>query len=601
MIKTVHKDRNPKDTLVNIRHILDGLGLFLTEEQGWSHASDHCYSVRVSDAALPLATNGKGVTPLYALASGYGEFMERLQNGFLLKPSYGLMSEEFSFFSDETVLPYAHVVEAHPEILASMIALPMDSADEKEFRDEGFRCAPYFSVNDDKVVMLPGQMIDWSCRTNGLCAGNTPVEALAQGLCEVAERHVIKQIIMSDKFEIPTVPREYVDNSDAAEIVRAIESLGMKVIVKDCSVTGFPVLAVIVLNRDHSQYTVSVGSDPVFGTALERCLTEAFQGHATLDDKSAALDFEFLNSLDKGYPSEHQRRFLEFLAFALDGRSSWPDQFFLDYGEQTFQDAFLPQFISAQHSLSFILDRFKCKQAKVYIRDVSNLGFPAYRIYVPGMSELGLMNLDKPIFSNKKRSFLNRCLLRLKKTSLRDLGEFASILEGVLSFPVYHPRIYTASPFDPKAYFSKSSGISTLLELGLERLIALVYLRLGNYQKAATHYAAYLRTPLGLQATSYERACGLFLKLRAEENDEVEIARVLGSVFGEGLALEVIQDLQTPEQVFQYLVLPECGDCSICPVISDCLFPAWEVAASKMNDAVSGKCIDQAGLRYVLG
>ena len=73
-----HKDKNPLETITTIRNILGELGILLTEK--WLFSSVHCCSVRISDPITGDGTNGKGTTPAYALASGYAEFMELIQN-----------------------------------------------------------------------------------------------------------------------------------------------------------------------------------------------------------------------------------------------------------------------------------------------------------------------------------------------------------------------------------------------------------------------------------------------------------------------------------------------------------------------------------------
>src|SRR5690349_12678031 len=74
-----YKDELPLNTINRIRNILNGLGI-LTVEKSWAHSADGFYSVTVLIAGTTFSTNGKGTTYEYALASAYGELMERLQN-----------------------------------------------------------------------------------------------------------------------------------------------------------------------------------------------------------------------------------------------------------------------------------------------------------------------------------------------------------------------------------------------------------------------------------------------------------------------------------------------------------------------------------------
>ncbi|QJW48652.1 hypothetical protein HA075_25215 [bacterium BFN5] len=74
-----YKDELPLKTITKIRNILADLNI-LVVETGWKNSADGFYSVTVTIRNTDLATNGKGTTYEYALASAYAELMERLQN-----------------------------------------------------------------------------------------------------------------------------------------------------------------------------------------------------------------------------------------------------------------------------------------------------------------------------------------------------------------------------------------------------------------------------------------------------------------------------------------------------------------------------------------
>jgi ribosomal protein S12 methylthiotransferase accessory factor len=85
-----YKACDPLETVERVRAILDGLGIEVVE----SHTDEPdlgLYSCRIQmvlpegGRILPgIGSNGKGMTRAYSLASAYAEFMERVQNGFLL-------------------------------------------------------------------------------------------------------------------------------------------------------------------------------------------------------------------------------------------------------------------------------------------------------------------------------------------------------------------------------------------------------------------------------------------------------------------------------------------------------------------------------------
>ena len=88
LIKTMRKFKqykavSPEETINRIRVILNNIGILLKES---SCEKDGLYACRLTInndgmSVLDIGTNGKGRSYEYALASGYAEFMERLQNG----------------------------------------------------------------------------------------------------------------------------------------------------------------------------------------------------------------------------------------------------------------------------------------------------------------------------------------------------------------------------------------------------------------------------------------------------------------------------------------------------------------------------------------
>ena len=82
-----HKDRDPQGTVEVIVGMLEQAGLD-TEMRWTSHPFEGLCSNRVTIAGTNIGTNGKGTSEQYCLASGYAEFMERLQNNILGFPGW---------------------------------------------------------------------------------------------------------------------------------------------------------------------------------------------------------------------------------------------------------------------------------------------------------------------------------------------------------------------------------------------------------------------------------------------------------------------------------------------------------------------------------
>ncbi|MDT8899913.1 hypothetical protein [Anaeroselena agilis] len=84
-----YKDETPLRTIGKVKDILGDMGL-LPIERAWRNSLQGFFSVSVNIAGTDLSVNGKGTSCEYALASAYGELMERLQNLCTFRLSFDL-------------------------------------------------------------------------------------------------------------------------------------------------------------------------------------------------------------------------------------------------------------------------------------------------------------------------------------------------------------------------------------------------------------------------------------------------------------------------------------------------------------------------------
>jgi ribosomal protein S12 methylthiotransferase accessory factor len=101
-----------------------------------------------------------------------------------------------------------------------------------------------------------------------------------QGLSEIFERHVNLRIV-KEKIKLPTIPDWYLMKYERLyKVIKEIEKEGRyKVLIKDGSLgKGYPVVVLIIIDKERQSYGVRLGAHPEFEIALERTLSEAFQG-----------------------------------------------------------------------------------------------------------------------------------------------------------------------------------------------------------------------------------------------------------------------------------------------------------------------------------
>ena len=93
-----YKDCDPSETISLCKNIISSFNFDTKEDI--TKISNNLYSVNLMDTISGMVSNGKGVTEEYALASGYAEFLERIQNALFVKGwnnDYG----KFEYYPDE--------------------------------------------------------------------------------------------------------------------------------------------------------------------------------------------------------------------------------------------------------------------------------------------------------------------------------------------------------------------------------------------------------------------------------------------------------------------------------------------------------------------
>lgn len=404
------KECSPLKTVEKARKILSDLDIMTMET--WkdlydpSKAEPKSFSVRVDIPSCGIGTNGKGSARTYALASAYGEMMERLQNLILFPVERfsreSLEKEDFLYFPDEKTCTMKDVVAAedafssivYRDFYKGQFLLECGAKErEKVIRayletegtatEEQMVTWPFYSVKEDKTVYLWNRFVTYLHGSNGMCAGNTPQEAIVQGMSEIFERYASTEIL-TKAIVPPDIPEDvYKQYGIIADMIDEIEQMGpFKILVKDCSLgKGLPVCAVILIDMEFQRYCVSFGCHPHLPVAVERCLTEMFQGYTLKkgnrnDVRLISVDTN-ANSIDP---------YLNVRNMHCNGKGVLPYEIFVNepsYEYQPFRDM---SNAGNQEMLQYCIDLALSIAPDVLIRDVSYLDFPAYFIIIPGIS-----------------------------------------------------------------------------------------------------------------------------------------------------------------------------------------------------------------------
>lgn len=423
------KDAALEDSIVRLRASIEALG-FHIEEARWLNPAPYIWSVHIHDRdCAQVFSNGKGASPEAALASAYGELIERLSTRYLwadfyLAPVMADMGHVHQ--ADEQWLPAAdslpdHVLDERTRALydtEGKLTLAMLEDINGGNTGKGACFLPYTRLSDGKTVLFPVNLIANQFVSNGMSAGNTRDEALVQGLSEIFER-AVKQRILRDAITLPEVPEALLAERfpHIRKGMKALTASGYPVRALDASLGGrYPVMCVLLQNPQDGGVYASFGAHPRLEVALERALTELLQGRA-LDElegfPAPTADMAMVED-----PHNMELHFIDssgYVSWALLG--DVPDVPFFDWNDNRDNKAL------SQSLIELLAD----EGHEVYLAEYTSLGAYACRILVPGFSDIYLP--DELYWNNNNQVLpFRRTLMALPLASNESLE---AVLEGL--------------------------------------------------------------------------------------------------------------------------------------------------------------------------
>lgn len=361
------KENSPYQTIQQINEIL--LKHNLLPSIYWNNNSNNLYSCSCSLMEIPsISSNGKGTDAAYAQASAMAEFLERLQSFYLLKP------------------------EKKADIVYSD-----DKDGKRKFICLNSLTESYFSDFD-----LPQS-------STGLAAGNTYLEAISQGLCEIFERYCITEFCKKTLFftkELSLPPEFFWITKKVPGTIKLYDiSLN----------TGIPcVLLIYYLNNDMNRCGLSFGCAQTINLAIERVITEFFQGH-NINKLSNQNNFSVLIN-DEDF---------EVNLFDLYSLHSGliPKTYITSFLSNRKMETVNSQFLNISSHEEFIktfLQNTKNLLGNIYVKFIGFLNFPTVILFCDE-------HVSVDYFSNKDKNFVNHIIEKKSKYYTDSLLKTTSV------------------------------------------------------------------------------------------------------------------------------------------------------------------------------
>ena len=304
------KDRDPLETIQIIKNFFNDNNFEIIEEiQEVSEANTYwCSLTLLYNSQQITMSNGKGSESNYALASGYSELYERfcagfgtykndflylkkmnelnfLTNNFYLHPNEKFNSFEEIRNSCQKIQEFYSYIKDENNYILKYFNLAFTPS----IMSEGSLVVPYKNIDNTKEdKYFNKNLIDLISGSSGLAAGNSLEEALVQGLSECYDHyaHVAiynKREINYYQLNLNTIQlAPYLKN-----IINKIEEAGHNLYIFDLSYNfNVPVIMTVLVDKVNHVWFINLGSHPIIDIAIERTLTELYQGNVNIKAKS---------------------------------------------------------------------------------------------------------------------------------------------------------------------------------------------------------------------------------------------------------------------------------------------------------------------------
>ena len=320
---------------------------------------------------------------------------------------------------------------------------------------------------------------------------------------------------------------------------------------------GIPIVCTRVIDRRNHSYCVNVAADPVLEIAVQRTLTELFQGKNVRN--FAAFQKTVLDSVSDVSPLYNAINQVEW------GKGVYTLDYFVDELTCRRTAAVFPDHSAKTNDelLPLLLDLYRGLGKRVYVRNYSFLGFPTYHFIVPGFSEA--------VPHRMAESVPEYYLGNLACHAMRDPAEAS---DEELNLALTHCRMVRGI-YSRNNAFERLSGIplqgdDTFLLAAVTKAYACW--RLGKWPDAVKYLTPYLQAGQNEEAVQYLSLACKYISLRMKHSDEALIRCFLEKFYGKALTDRLYRNLDGGSPFEEWLLHCSQKDCDHCRYQASCRF-----------------------------
>ncbi len=581
-IEEKFKECPPAETVEHVKECLKKVGITLSERLRDSGIGN-CYSVRVvDDASCVLFSNGKGITVDLTRASGYAEFIERIQCGLMLYKFQSITRDPDMnlqmYAPDGKYMTKQELVE-NGEWMDQIIKVYGGGLTREKLAEQCqmYACTdedkiltlPYYSLFEEKYVYLPAGFVEHMYSTNGCCAGNTRDEAWVHAISEIFERNATIRMFTT-QASAPIIPMDIVNQYPTPKkiIASLLTNENLDITLYDFSGdTGYPVVGTLLIDKTTQDYVLNISADPILEIALSRGLTEVVQGrnpNALISHhRGNLLTWDFNGTLSHNIVNQYET-----------GEGLLSSHFFTDPPSREYDPASFEENSNKTNAelLQYSLGRLKRRGLQVYVRNCSFLGFHTYMMVVPGFSEVRGLRLTEKI---QEYGLGDATFRAFRNPSEAPVTDFHLLLMYVTKMQGVYSR---------RTNFARFAGLpmqGRKTDVLLYCTLSYAAYRLGQFGEAAQYLMRLLSTkykeddPLSAKQREYLQCLSRYLNITAKKASAADTKTILTKFYTGEAVTALYQKLESKENLYEgFLLKCDTRSCASCPYSDICDYTA---------------------------